>query len=184
VFQPLFVPKAVPELKPGDVVPDQEFLGETGRRLRLSDFRGRALAFTFFFTRCPLPDYCPRMNKNFSEARELLLKQPNSPINWQFLCVSFDAEFDKPAMLAGYSKMFRGDNSDAGSSLCAPTCWPNSPRVWTQVAREAGSFSHNLRTVVLDPQGRISSNSTETNGPAHNSPSPHRSDKRPNESPL
>ena len=157
VFQPLFVPKAVPELKPGDVVPDQEFLGETGRRLRLSDFRGRALAFTFFFTRCPLPDYCPRMNKNFSEARELLLKQPNSPINWQFLCVSFDAEFDKPAMLAGYSKMFRGDNSDRWLfAAAAPDVLAElAPRLDLKVAREAGSFSHNLRTVVLDPQGRI-----------------------------
>lgn len=157
VFQPLFIPKAAPELKPGDFVPDQELLSETGRHVRLSDFRGRALAFTFFFTRCPLPDYCPRMNKNFSEARALLLKQPNSPTNWQFLCVSFDAEFDKPAMLASYSRMFRGDNADRWLfAAAAPDVLAElAPRLDLKVAREAGSFSHNLRTVVLDPRGRI-----------------------------
>jgi protein SCO1/2 len=157
VFQPLFIPKAAPELNLGDAVPDQEFLSETGRRMRFSAFRGRALAFTFFFTRCPLPDYCPRMNKNFSEAREILYKQPNSPTNWQFLCVSFDAEFDQPAMLAGYSKMFRGANPDRWLFAAAsPDVLAElAPRLDLKVAREAGSFSHNLRTVVLDPQGRI-----------------------------
>jgi protein SCO1/2 len=125
--------------------------------VRFSDFRGKALAFTFFFTRCPLPDYCPRMNNNFKEARALLLSQPNTPTNWQFLCVSFDAEFDKPAHLANYAKMFRGD--DEGRWLFASAS-PDAlaelaPRLDLKVAREAGSFSHNLRTVVLDPQGRV-----------------------------
>jgi len=59
------------ELKPGDLLPDAELLDEDGNIVRFSDFRGRALAFTFFFTRCPLPDFCPRMNQNFSEARQL-----------------------------------------------------------------------------------------------------------------
>jgi protein SCO1/2 len=156
-FQPLFIPKAVPELKPGDAVPDQDFLGETGRRVRFSDFRGRALAFTFFFTRCPLPDYCPKMNKNFSEARELLLKRTNGATNWQFLCVSFDAEFDQPGILAGYARMFRGDNADRWvfASASPDALAELAPRLDLKVARDAGSFSHNLRTVVLDPQGRI-----------------------------
>jgi protein SCO1/2 len=150
-------PKQALELKPGDEVPDQELLSESGGRIRLSDFRGRALAFTFFFTRCPLPDYCPRMNRNFSQARELLVQRPSAPTNWQFLCVSFDAEFDKPAVLAGYSKMFRGDNTDrwqfasASSSVVAEL----APRLDLMITREGGSFSHNLRTVVLDPEGRI-----------------------------
>jgi len=157
VFQPLFLPAVAPELKPGDALPDQEFLSETGSRVRLSDFRGRSLAFTFFFTRCPLPDYCPRMNKNFREARDLLLRLPDSPTNWQFLCVSFDAAFDQPAILAAYSKMFRGDNPDRWLFAAAsPAALAElAPRLDLKVAREAGSFSHNLRTVVLDPQGRI-----------------------------
>jgi protein SCO1/2 len=154
---PLFVPEETPELKPGDPVPDAEFLDEHGRPVRLSDFRGRAVAFTFFFTRCPLPDYCPRMNAHFRDARQLLLSRPDAPTNWQFLCVSFDAAFDQPAVLARYARAYRGDNPDRWlfAAAAPATLARLAPRLDLMVIREAGGFSHNLRTVVLDPAGRI-----------------------------
>ena len=145
------------ELKPGDLLPDAELLDEDGNIVRFSDFRGRALAFTFFFTRCPLPDFCPRMNQNFSGARQLLLDRVNAPTNWQFLCVSFDPEFDQPVVLGGYAKVYRGDDADrwrfasASSNVLADL----APRLDLMFSREGGSISHNLRTVVLDPQGRV-----------------------------
>ena len=155
--EPLFVAQPVPELGPGDALPDATFQSETGARVRLADFRGQALAFTFFFTRCPLPDYCPRMNRNFSEARELLRQRADAPTNWQFLCVSFDAAFDRPAVLARYAKAFRGDDTNRWLFAAAmPDVLAElAPRLDLMVAREASSFAHNLRTVVLDPQGRI-----------------------------
>ena len=70
------------ELKPGDLLPDYELTSEAGGKIHISDFRGRVLAFTFFFTRCPLPDFCPRMGNNFAKARELLLTQSHAPTNW------------------------------------------------------------------------------------------------------
>ena len=155
--EPLFAAAPGDELKPGDVLPDAVFRSESGAPVRLKDFRGQALAFTFFFTRCPLPDYCPRMNRNFSEARRLLLERTNAPTNWQFLCVSFDAKFDQPAVLTGYARLFRGENPDRWLfAAAAPEVLAElAPRLDLQVAREEGSFAHNLRTVVLDPQGRI-----------------------------
>ena len=155
--EPLFVAQPVPELGPGDALPDATFQSETGAQVRLADYRGQALAFTFFFTRCPLPDYCPRMNRNFSQARQLLLQRADAPTNWQFLCVSFDAAFDRPAVLAGYAKAFRGDDTNRWLFAAArPDVLAElAPRLDLMVTREAGSFAHNLRTVVLDPQGRI-----------------------------
>jgi len=47
---------------------DYKFTNELSQRVSLSDFRGQALAITFFFTRCPISDYCPRLSKNFQEA--------------------------------------------------------------------------------------------------------------------
>ena len=35
---------------------------------KLSDWRGRALAVTFVYTRCPLPDFCPLMDRRFGDA--------------------------------------------------------------------------------------------------------------------
>ena len=146
------------ELKPGDLLPDCELLGEDGRRVRFSDFRGKAIALTFFFTRCPLPDYCPRMGKNFAQAREAVLATANAPTNWQFLSISFDPEFDQPAVLASYANLYRAGNADRWVFAAAPTnvLAELAPRLDLMVNREAGgSISHNLRTVVVDGAGRI-----------------------------
>lgn len=147
----------VAQMKPGDVLPDAALLAEDGREIRLSDFRGRALAFTFIFTRCPLPDYCPRMNQHFNLARELLLQRPGGPTNWQFLSISFDPEFDKPGVLNRYAYSYRGKNEDRWLFAAAPTNVMASfvNQLDFRFANEGGSFLHNLRTVVLDPQRRI-----------------------------
>jgi protein SCO1/2 len=139
------------------VLPDFEMLNEHGRTARLAEFRGQAVAFSLFFTRCPLPDFCPLMNKNFSEARRLLLADQSAMTNWNLLSLSFDAEFDSPAMLAGYARSYRGD--DASHWLFAnaspATLTGLAPKIDFMFARDSGGFSHNLRTVVLDTQGRV-----------------------------
>lgn len=147
----------IARLKPGDVMPDAELVAEDGSKIKLSDFEGRALAFTFLFTRCPLPDFCPRMNQHFNGARNLLLQQSDGPTNWQFLSISFDPEFDLPSVLARYAYSYRGQNADRWLFAAAPTNVMASivPLLDFRFANEGGSFAHNLRTVVLDPQRRI-----------------------------
>jgi protein SCO1 len=146
-----------PELGPGDLLPDGEMLAEDGRQIHFSDFRGRAVAFTFFFTRCPLPNYCPRMNRNFAAARDLILSTSGAPTNWQFLSVSFDPVFDTPDVLSSYAGFYRGDNSDRWLFAAASTnvLADLAPRLDLMVMRQGANISHNLRTVVLDSQGRI-----------------------------
>lgn len=146
-----------PELHAGDTLPDFEFTSETGQTVRFSDFRGRAVAFTFFFTSCPLPEYCPRMNKNFAEARKILLADTAAPANWEILSISFDSSFDTPQILAGYANFYRGTNADRWLFAVAATntLTELAPKVDLNVWRENGTLSHNLRTVVLDGGGKI-----------------------------
>lgn len=151
-------PAAPPaEARIGDELPDVELLDENGRRVRLSSFRGRALALTFIFTRCPLPDYCPRMGNHFARARELLRADRTLPDRWQLLSISFDAAHDTPEILRNYARALRGDAPDAWLFAAAPpeALATIAPRVDLMVRREGESFSHNLRTVVLDPRGRV-----------------------------
>jgi protein SCO1/2 len=135
---------------------DYKFTNELGQAVSLTDFHGQALAITFFYTRCPLPDFCPRLSKNFEEAEQKLESLPGAPTNWHFLSVSFDTEFDTPAMLRAY-----GDN------------YQYDPRHWSfltgpadkigALARESGvsyqlengSFNHNFRTLVIDTRGHL-----------------------------
>ncbi len=147
----------VPDLGPGDILPDGSLTAEDGRQIYFSDFRGRAVAFTFFYTRCPLPDFCPMMNKNFAAARSLISSTANAPTNWEFLSISFDPEIDTPAMLGSYAGLFRGENPNHWLFAVASTntLATLAPALDLMVVPQGNTISHNLRTVVLDPQGRI-----------------------------
>jgi len=147
-----------PTLKPGDLLPDAEFIAEDGRHIRLSDFRGNAVAFTFFFTRCPLPNYCPLMNRNFAATRALLLADASAPKNWQFLSISFDAGFDTPPALASYADAYRLHKADRWLFAAATpdTLAHFAAPLGLILLRSGDSITHNLRTVVVDPHGRLS----------------------------
>ena len=145
-----------PKLKPGDPLPDGELIAEDGRHLHLADFHGKAVALTFFFTRCPLPNYCPLMNRNFAQTRDLLAR-PGVPDNWELLSISFDSAFDQPAILSSYAELFRGHRSDGWLFAAAPpaTLAALAPPLGLVIMRQNSNLSHNLRTVVIDPQGRL-----------------------------
>lgn len=140
----------------GAEFPDVPLIGEDGRTFRLSELRGSAVALTFVFTRCPLPDFCPRMGQQFKAARRQL-QQGSGPTNWMLLSVSFDAEYDRPEVLTKYAKSYRGESAD-GWRFCAAepkAVAEMAGKVGLTVVADGGSFSHNLRTVVLDPKGRL-----------------------------
>jgi protein SCO1 len=145
------------ELIPGDTLPDGELVAEDGSKVHFSDFRGRAVAFPFFFPRCPLPDFCPRMNRNFLEARNILLADTNARANWQFLSISFDPANDLPETLSNYAHFYRGENTNGWLFAAAPTntLAELAPRLDLVVMHQGESISHNLRTVVLDTNGKI-----------------------------
>src|SRR5436190_9938497 len=67
-----------------------KFTNERGQPVSLSDFRGQAIALTFFFTRCPVAEYCPRLSRNFQEVQRRLASMENAPTNWHLLSLSFD----------------------------------------------------------------------------------------------
>lgn len=150
-------PPMTVELNAGDLLPDGTLTDEDGRQIHFSDFRGQALAFTFFYTRCPLPNFCPLMNRNFANARDLISSTPGAPTNWEYLSISFDPQNDTPAMLTSYASLFRGQNQGHWLFAAASTntLATLAPALDLMVFHESDSISHNLRTVVLDPKGRI-----------------------------
>ena len=106
---PIPTPANFPAVRPNHPLLDYKFTNELGRAVSLNDFRGQALAITFFYTRCPLPDYCPRLSKNFQTAQQKLESLPGAPANWHLLSISFDTEFDSPQMLKAYGNSYQSD---------------------------------------------------------------------------
>jgi len=147
---------AAPQLDIGDVLPDYEFIDEEGREVKLSDFRGGPVALTFIFTRCPVPEYCPAMMRNFASVRETLETDPDAPANWRLLTISFDSLHDTPEVMKSYGAAFGQDgrNWSMLSSLCC-SIDELAANVGLKFGEVEGSYQHNLRTLVLDAEGRI-----------------------------
>ena len=53
--------------KPGDKVPDFALINQDGKRIHLSSYQGDVLLVTFIYTRCPYPDFCPLVSRNFAK---------------------------------------------------------------------------------------------------------------------
>jgi protein SCO1/2 len=142
-------------LDPGATVPQFVLTNQAGRIIRAGDFRGQALALTFFFSRCPLPTFCPRMNNNFMAAQQAL-KSDNTRTNWHLVSISFDPAYDTPEHLADVALLQGADTNHWNFATSSPEeVRKLGDAFGLKFWRESGSFSHNLRTVVVDAAGRV-----------------------------
>ena len=154
--EPFRIARDVEPLNVGDAMPDYRFTNQLGRTVQLSDFKGQALAFTFIFTRCPLPDFCPRMSRNFTEVQQKLKSLPNGPTNWHLLTISFDPHFDTPTVLRNYAQVFQYDPArwdfvtGAMIDIDAITDQFN-----LAIMKRGNEWDHKVRTVVIDVNGRV-----------------------------
>jgi protein SCO1 len=160
---PFRIVRDVEPLEVGDELPNYHFTNQLGQVVSLSQFRGQALAFTFIFTRCPFPTFCPLMSNNFQAVQDALLAQANAPTNWHLLTISFDPDYDTPERLKSYGVMHHADParwSFLTGALIDITAL--SEQVGLQFWRDpAGGINHNLRTVVVDARGRVQKTFTE-----------------------
>jgi protein SCO1/2 len=146
-------------MAPGDAVPDDALVDQKGTTRRLADWRGRALAVTFVYTRCPVPDFCPLMDRHFADLQRAILADAALRDRVHLVSISFDPTHDTPAVIAAHAKARGAD-----------------PRVWSYLTGEADaidhvtsrfgvsaieehdaaeSITHNLRTAVVDPRGKL-----------------------------
>ena len=142
--------------RPGSPLLDYKFTNELGQAVSLNDFRGQALAITFFYTRCPLPDYCPRLSKNFQEAQQKLESLAGAPVNWHLLSISFDTEFDSPPMLKAYGNSYQYDPKH-WSFLTGPAdkIGELARQAGVSYQYDAGTFNHDFRTLIIDAAGHL-----------------------------
>jgi protein SCO1/2 len=151
------VVRDVEPLGVGDPLPDYVLTNQFGEAFHLTQYKGQALAITFLFTRCPFPTFCPRMADHFREAQQELTAMTDVAGNWHLLTVSFDPEFDRPAVLKAYAegRQYKPARwTFATGSLVDVTALGDQLGLafWRD---EPGTLSHNLRTAVFDAGGRL-----------------------------
>jgi len=141
----------------GDPLPDFSFVNQNGKRFRLSDFRGKVVALTFVYTRCPLPDFCIRMSNNFAIVQKDFLKNSSLNNKWHLITISFDPSFDTPKVLKNYSKVYTNDLTTwdfATDSMKTVLAIGDGLQLDAQ-PDEGGLIAHNLRTALIDPKGNL-----------------------------
>lgn len=144
-------------LVPGAAAPDTPLTDERGQTLRLSEWRGSAVAVTFIYTRCPLPQYCPMLDRRFEEVQRLAKADASLAGRVRLLSVSFDPDADRPAILAAHADKLHAD-PNVWRFATAPRDEVDrfAVRFGVNVIRESdGTITHNMRTAVLDHAGRV-----------------------------
>jgi len=150
------------DLEPGEAIPDFKFLNQSGRTISLRQFRGKVLLLTFIYTRCPLPNFCVRMSRNFAEIDKELAKDPRLYAKTHLLSVSFDPQYDTPAVLRSYGGAYTGrytHETFAHWDFAAPP-EKELPRVLQffdigTTPEKDHTITHSLSTVVIAPDGKL-----------------------------
>ena len=131
-------------LKEGQPIPSARFLNQDGQAVDIASFKGSVLAITFIYTRCPMPTFCPLMDRHFVAV---------------LLSVSFDPLTDTPPVLKKHAEALKAD----------PKVWSFltgdrddvdqfAARFGVAITREMNDqrdITHNLRTTIVDANGNF-----------------------------
>jgi len=146
--------------QPGDEVPDVALVNQNGKTIHFQQFRGKPLLLTFIYTRCPFPDYCPRMTRQFAEVDRQLRANPALDSKTHLLSISFDPQHDRPKVLREYGFQSLGSRQPSVFDH-----WEFAVPPAAQLAKMTNFFgltytadgevlNHSLSTAVIGPDGR------------------------------
>src|SRR5205085_10273657 len=112
----------------------------------------------FIYTQCPMPTFCPLMDRRFASMQQPL-RDDASLEDVRLVTVSFDPATDTPPVLKAHARQLNAD----------PARWTFltgdrdeidrfASRFGVQVSRalnDPRDITHNLRTAVVDADGRL-----------------------------
>ena len=147
---------------PGDEVPNFALRNQDGHPIHLAQFQGKTLLITFIYTRCPIPNFCPLVTRNFAAIDRQLKSNPALYAKTHLLCISFDPENDTPAVLRAYGAQYIGSDSKsvfAHLEFAAPSK-DNVDELaqYFDVGLTPGpdsTITHTLSTTLLGPDGKV-----------------------------
>lgn len=157
------LPEPTPE-QIGKTVPDFPLTNQDGKRFTFKDYRGKALAVTFIYRECPLPEFCIKMSKQFSDMANQIAADPEAKDKIRLLSISFDPERDTPEKLKQYGLGYLG--SDAADNFTVWQLAVGTDKEVRDVADFFGlkyekdendktQFNHSLVTAVISPEGKV-----------------------------
>jgi protein SCO1 len=145
------VPKAEDKIAIGEQMPDFTLTDQNGRAVRLSGFEGQLIAVDFIYTRCPLPDVCPRLSANFARLQKRFAGK------MVLLSITLDPRHDTPEVLAEYAQRWRADFHTwlflTGSENAIRKVAGHFGVVYWS---EEGAITHTSSTAIINRAGKLS----------------------------
>lgn len=151
--------------KPGETVPNFQFLNQSGSEIGINQFRGKVLVLTFIYTRCQSSQFCPLMSRNFAKLDQMLATDPKLYAKTHLLSISFDPKYDTPAVLRSYGGAYTGRYTKETFrhwDFAAPSIKElASVLEWFDVgvtpSRDGKVLLHTVSTAIIGPDGKIRS---------------------------
>jgi protein SCO1 len=144
------LPKAEAKIAIGERMPDFTLIDQSGRAVRLSSFQGQLVAVDFIYTRCPLPDVCPRLSANFARLQKRFAGKI------VLLSITLDPRHDTPEVLAEYAGRWR---ADAHAWLFLTGSEDDIKKVAGHFGvvywPEEGAITHTSSTAIIDRAGNL-----------------------------
>jgi protein SCO1 len=149
--------------QPGDRVPDFILVNQDGKRIALERYKGKVLLLTFIYTRCPFPDFCPRISHEFATLERSLRSDPALYQRTHLLTISFDPEHDSPGVLREYGLPLVENDAKAFKhwefAVPRATALPEMARFfgffYEQDSQAKGILTHSVVVAVIAPDGSI-----------------------------
>jgi protein SCO1/2 len=145
-------------------VPNFELTNQDGKKIHFNDFRGKALAVTFIYRECPLPDYCIKMSRNFSDAANEIKQDNLYKDKIRLLSISFDPARDTPEKLRQYGLGYLGTASTPDFSVWQLAVGPDKDirsianffgLQYQTDENDKTQINHSLVTAVISPEGKV-----------------------------
>jgi protein SCO1 len=143
-------------LKEGDEMPRFSLTNQNGERISLDTFRGQPFVLTFVFTRCPVPNFCPRMSNNFEELQTAIKTGSGALAKTRLLSITLDPGYDTPKVLLDYAGFHHADSNVwtfATGDEKEIDALTGAFSVYRQ--NEGGTISHGLATALVNRDGAI-----------------------------
>ncbi|MGA9042634.1 MAG: SCO family protein [Terriglobales bacterium] len=146
---------------PGDQVPNFRLINQDGKSISLNQYRGKTLILTFIYTRCPFPDFCPRVSHEFAGLDRQLHSDTALYNKTHLLSISFDPAHDTPKVLRDYGFSCSGSRQPAifNHWEFAVTPAKDLPEIANffglEYNQDGALLTHSLSTAVIGPDGRI-----------------------------
>lgn len=152
-------------LRSGQAVTDAPLIDQTGAPKTLASLRGHRVALTFAYTRCPLPEFCPLVNRQLAAIQRELATRPELA-DVRLLTITLDPDYDTPPVLTKHAAVYKA-NPAVWSFLTGPSADVKAFASQFGIFQEAdpndpAQITHSLRTAVIDADGKLYSNRSGT----------------------